>query len=115
MDKAEQGTETPDAAAQVATLTAQVGTLTTERDALSTQVTTLTSERNTLAQQVVTLTGERDAALAQAEAFGEQPGEKPTQVGKKADETPKAEGDTLTWQQVIAELPSEKEAAAAGY
>jgi len=93
-----------------------------QRDAALQQVTTLTTTANeatlqvtTLNSQVSTLTTERDALQAKVTEFGEQPGAMGTRVTKTADEIPAGEGDTKTWQQIIQELPSEKEARDAGY
>lgn len=110
-------------------LTAQVTQLTSERDGalgqvtamtsqvteLTTQVTTLTTERDAAQASVTTLTTERDALQAKVTEYGAQPGAMGSQVSKNKDEIPAGPGDQKTLQQIIDELPSEKEAAAAGY
>lgn len=121
-DGAESTAAVEQLTAQVATLTAerdtaqaQVATLTSERDAAQANVTTLTTERDTLATQVSTLTTERDDAQALATQYGALPGEKPTKALKSEDKIPNAEGETKSAAEIIADLPSEKEAAAMGF
>ena len=111
--------ETPSATTDQA---AQITQLTTERDAAQSQVTALTNQVNTLTTektglqtQITTLTTERDSLQEKVTAYGSQPGDRPTQVLKPKDDVPAADGDTKTLQQILDELPSEKEAAEQGY
>jgi protease-4 len=107
---------TPDPAEPtVDQLTAQVDTLTTERDSAQGQVATLTTERDSLKTQVSTLTTERDGLQQKVDAYGEQPGAMGTKVQKDKDETPNTEGTSQSWEEVRKLLPSEQEAIDMGY
>ncbi len=68
----------------------------------------------TAAQATIqTLTSDRDEWREKAETYGEQPGEMPTKVKAAADKNDEKEEKTL--EQILADLPSERAAAAAGY
>ncbi len=67
---------------------------------------TLTAQLTTLTDANATLTQERDAARAEAEAFGNQAGEKPTSVKKEGADHKDAEPDAN--QKAIDELPHNK-------
>lgn len=113
-DSPNANTDAPEAAS-VEQLTAQVQTLTKQRDDATAAVSTLTKERDDAKASVVTLTKERDEANVLVATYGAQPGATPTTVSKTQDETPKAEGETKTTQEILDDLPSEKEAKAMGF
>lgn len=83
--------------------------LTETKSKLTQAETELSAAQNT----IQTLTSDRDEWKAKAESYGSQPGDTPTKVKAAADKTEDKEEKTL--EQILAELPSERAAAEAGY
>lgn len=100
--------------ATVEELTAQLTAMTTERDEALAQVATLTTERDAAQASVTTLTSQNADLQAKVDEYGSQPGAMGTKNKKDADKIPDG-GEEKTLAQIIAELPSEKEAAAMGF
>ncbi|MCF0071293.1 S49 family peptidase [Dyadobacter sp. CY261] len=99
----------------VESLTAQLAQATTERDTALGQVATLTTERDAAQTSVTTLTTKNTELQATVDKYGDQPGAMGTQTLKKdGDKIPEGT-ESKTLQQIIDELPSEKEAAAMGF
>lgn len=95
-------------------LTADLTAMTTERDNALAQITALTKERDTAQASVATLTTQNEDLQEKVNEYGDQPGAMGTKNKKVVDKAP--EGDEeKTLEQTIAELPSEKEAAAMGF
>ncbi|SDE21008.1 Peptidase family S49 [Dyadobacter soli] len=106
--------ETENAEPTVEGLTAQLTAMTTERDSALAQITTLTTERDAAQASVATLTTENTGLQAKVTEYGKQPGAMGTKNKKEADAAPDASQEK-TLEEILAELPSEKEAAAMGF
>lgn len=116
---AQKDIDKPDPAAAAPTveqLTAQLNTVTAERDTaqnsvatLNGQITQLTTERDAAQTSVTTLTTERDGLKTKVEQYGAQPGAMATQVQKVNDPAPEGT-ETKTWQEVVAGLEHNKAA-----
>jgi protease IV len=95
---------------QAAALQEQVTGLTKERDTAKGELVAANTKITGLENQITTLTKERDDAVAKAEEFGKQPGDKPTPKGTSAG-SEGGDDDKTDWQKVINELPHNKAAA----
>lgn len=99
----------------VESLTAQLTQVTTERDNALVQVTTLTTERDNAQTEVATLTTKNTELQAEVDRLGNQPGALGTNTQKKGGDKIPEGTESQTLEEIIANLPSEKEAAAMGF